>query len=354
MNWPVVAVPSVSYSPETSWSFGAGGSVFFRLPSDEEGRSSEVSFDGAWTLNRQWYVNTSAHLYITNRWQLRTKLSYRHYPDSYYGLGNEFPTEEHFWSEDEEHTVSLPYRYTMKQLAFMAEPLYRVGAHSYVGGMADLRYDASGVRGEWLYTAIGPSVLYDKRFRSLYYPLRGLFFKSQALYSPLWYTDDFGPLKALNSAVRLTADFRHYVPLYHDADNEWKDVILAYQLYADMLYPMGSFAAPELMPTLGGQDLLRGIRRGRVRDNAAFAAQAELRLPIWKIFRGCVFAGIGDAYNFRDWHWAMPKVGYGLGLRCRINPAGINLRFDVARSNISPSWSDINAYSFYFTVKEAF
>lgn len=349
MNWPVVAVPSVSYSPETDWSFGAGGSGFFRLPSDARGRSSEVSFDGAWTLNRQWYVNLSTTLYITDRWQLRGKFSYRNYPDVYYGLSSNTQGSENFTLGDMEQSRQLPYRYTSKQLVFLAEPLYRVAGNWSVGAVLDLRYEAAGVRSPWFYGGAGAVAQLDSR-DAVYFPRHGLFFKTNLQYAPVVF---FDCSTALNNGLRLNADFRHFITLYHSED-DWKDLILAYQLYADLLYSPYSYAAPEVMPTLGGQDLLRGFRRGRYRDNAAFAAQMELRIPIWKIFRADVFAGIGDTYNFRDWQWTVPKVGYGLGLRCLFNQAGINLRFDVARNNIDRSWSDINAYSFYFTVKEAF
>lgn len=349
MNWPVVAVPSVSYSPETNWSFGAGGSGFFRLPSDSLGRTSEVSFDGAWTLYRQWYVNASAQLYLTDRWQLRAKLSYRHYPDEYYGLGA-FPNSESYKLGGHGVTMHLPISYTSKQFSFMAEPLYRASGNNWVGGIFDLRYDAAGVRCPWLYASFGPTYLLDSR-DCLYFPRKGLFLKTQAQYASLAFSDCTPGLDALNMGFRFTADFRQFFTLYHSTE-EWKELVLAYQLYADVLYPMGSFYAPELMPTLGGQDLLRGFRRGMYRDVAAFAAQAELRIPIWKIFRADVFAGIGDISNFH--HWTPPLVGYGLGLRCLFNQAGINLRFDVARNNIDRSWSELSSYSFYFTVKEAF
>ena len=34
--------------------------------------------------------------------------------------------------------------------------------------------------------------------------------------------------------------------------------------------------------------------------------------------------------------------------------ARVNIRFDVARSNVDPRWNNINAYSFYLTATEAF
>jgi hemolysin activation/secretion protein len=112
------------------------------------------------------------------------------------------------------------------------------------------------------------------------------------------------------------------------------------------LYPM--------LPRLGGQDGLRGVNSDMFRDDIMMALQAELRIPIWSVFRAAVFAGIGDVYDYHNWHWEVPKVGYGVGLRAAINKAKVNIRFDVARSNVDPRWNDIKAYSFYLTATEAF
>ena len=109
-----------------------------------------------------------------------------------------------------------------------------------------------------------------------------------------------------------------------------------------------------MLPRLGGQDGLRGINSDMFRDDIMMAFQAELRIHIWSIFRGTVFAGVGDVYDYHNWHWAVPKVSYGVGLRAAINRAKVNIRFDIARSNVDPRWDNISAYSFYLTATEAF
>jgi hypothetical protein len=49
----------------------------------------------------------------------------------------------------------------------------------------------------------------------------------------------------------------------------------------------------------------------------------------------------------------MPKVGYGAGLRVCLNNDMVNIRFDVARNNLTSSWT-LDTWSFYLTLKEAF
>ena len=110
----------------------------------------------------------------------------------------------------------------------------------------------------------------------------------------------------------------------------------------------------QMLPTFGGQDLVRGIPYGMFRDNTMVGLQTELRFPIWRWIRACAFVGAGDVYDYTHWQWSRPKIGYGLGLRLTINRAKINIRADVARNNIYPSWGDIKGYGFYLTATEAF
>jgi hypothetical protein len=157
---------------------------------------------------------------------------------------------------------------------------------------------------------------------------------------------------ALKHSYSLGGVWRQYIPL-------GKDIVLAWQLKGQFLLPdlnlhITHLTLYPMLPRLGGQDGLRGINSDMFRDDIMMAFQAELRIPIWSIFRATVFAGVGDVYDFHNWHWEVPKVGYGVGLRAAINKAKVNIRFDVARSNVDPRWNNINAYSFYLTATEAF
>ena len=126
----------------------------------------------------------------------------------------------------------------------------------------------------------------------------------------------------------------------------YKELILAWNFRSECA--VGGDVPFQLLPTIGGQDLVRGIRQNKFKDNTLFALQAELRIPIWRFLKGAVFGSVGDVYNYNHWQWTTPKIGYGAGLRACIHQAKTNIRFDVARQNYSNNWS------FYFTVKEAF
>ena len=141
-------------------------------------------------------------------------------------------------------------------------------------------------------------VSYDSRDR-IYYPTRGLFFKTR-----LYYYEPY-----LGSSYRsgwADIDFRQFVPLY-------KEFIFAWQFVGQC--QMGTAMPFQMMPTLGGEDLQRGIRKGVWRDDVMVAVQGEFRIPIWRYFKAAVFASVGDVYSWNNWHFTTPKVGSGAGIR---------------------------------------
>jgi outer membrane protein assembly factor BamA len=84
------------------------------------------------------------------------------------------------------------------------------------------------------------------------------------------------------------------------------------------------------MPTLGGNDTLRGFREYRFRAPHAILAQAEYRWEIWSGFDGAIFYDAGkvadrrDDLNFKDL-----ETDYGIGFRFNTNN-GIMFRVDAA------------------------
>lgn len=328
-----MGVPIVNYAPETGWEFGAAAQGYFRLPDRQ--RTSIVQLDGAYSLRRQWYVNAQGTLYFGGKtpWQLRFQGGYRHYPDTYYERGN---GADNLRKTGTAYTSLRGYAHLMT--------LFELPRQWAIGPLFDFvqeRNDAPTPTPEMLMWGLGIALQYDSR-DILYYPHSGLFFRFAATHYDA----------ALGSTARLTylqADLRHFVPIYGD-------FVFAWQFRADYaIAPDGAAAVPfRMLPTLGGQDLLRGLPRNMYRDNTMFALQAEVRMPIWNFLRACVFAGIGDVYNSAHWQWATPKVGYGLGLRVGINRAKVNIRFDIARNNIYKEWNTWQSYSFYLTATEAF
>lgn len=333
MNLPVVGVPVVNYSPETDWQFGVALQGYFRLPNQE--KTSIVQLDGAYSLKNQWYINLSGNLYFGGQhpWLLYVRGGYRDFPDYYFDRGNEA-------------TFKAGTLYHSQRGYFTLQPMWEIAPGWSLGTRIDFlkeKTDVSAVDNVLMW-GLGVVTQYDTR-DIMYYPLSGIFFKAHATY--------YEP--ALGSSCRLGhvgADLRQYIPVRW---SEERTMIIAWQFRTNWAFSANANDIPyAILPTLGGQDLIRGVRANMYKDNALLALQAEVRLPIWNFIHGVVFAGVGDVYNTKDWRWTTPKVGYGLGLRLGINKAKINIRLDAARNNIQRSWKTWDSYSFYITATEAF
>ncbi len=324
LSSPVLGIPIVSYSPETSWEFGGAVQAYFVCEGQD--KMSVVQAVGAYSLNNQWYIRPKGTIYAgrKNNWVINFDLSYRNYPNIYYDLGNDFVLKD-------------GKSYGSQQANMRCYPLVNLPDKWYIGPHIHYLYEQTSFTPSASMLGIGITAQYDSR-DLIYYPSGGIFFKTSLLhYESL--NQHFSRLQSIQT------DLRHFVPIY-------KSLIFAWQLKTE--WTIGQNSPFQLIPAIGGEDLIRGVRAGMFRDQAMMALQGELRFPIiWRV-SGTVFAGIGDVYNLTNWQWRTPKVGYGVGLRLKINKSNINVRFDVARNNLYKSWNTINSYSFYFTTIEAF
>ena len=359
LNLPAMGIPVVNYSPESTWEFGAAAQGYFRMPNQE--RTSIVQLDGTYSLNHQWYVNAQGSMYFkamrrsgedAREWQLQFRTGYSDRPATYYGVYG----DSYFANEGNTGVGMLrkgtPYQLQRGYIHVQA-PIY-IGKHIAVGPMADMLVSRFSIQD--IYTTINPLVQvalgavaqYDSR-DNVFYPRSGVFAKA---YAAAAWTNKIDIPQGQQAAINglLAAEVRQYIPLPCEC-------VVAWQLKTQMLLSNNSIShltMYPMLPRLGGQDGLRGVNSDMFRDDIMVAFQAEVRVPIWSIFRAAVFAGVGDVYDYHNWHWAIPKVGYGVGLRATINKAKVNIRFDVARSNVDPRWDNMKAYSFYLTATEAF
>ncbi len=339
-NLRFIVVPVPGYTPETNWSLGLAGAYYFTCKGQD--KLSDIGFDGAYTLNHQWNINLVSTVYFggNNKWFLFSRAGYKHYPDYYYGINSAFTEPRQGYSSNKFYLQLQPQRY--------------ITSEWIVGANVDLFYDyaqaldstiaVAGWNERILLPGVGGVVSYDSR-DGIYYPSHGLFFKLIGTYYPSVYNQS-------HQMGKINIDFRHFVPLY-------KELIFAYQLKSEIA--MGKNIPFQMMSALGGMDCVRGIRQGQFRDDMYLALQAELRFPIWSIFRGTVFWGMGDVYNLHNWQWQAPKMGYGVGLRLAINKQKVNVRFDIAHDYIQGKYAPTTNYnwwkdgwSFYLTMKEAF
>lgn len=90
----------------------------------------------------------------------------------------------------------------------------------------------------------------------------------------------------------------------------------------------------QSLALMGGDYSMRGIYRGRFRDNVAVDMQTELRFPVFWILGATVFGGLGQvapeygALQMNQFHYV-----YGAGLRLKVDSKhDVNLRFDIGFS----------------------
>jgi len=85
-----------------------------------------------------------------------------------------------------------------------------------------------------------------------------------------------------------------------------------------------------LLPTLGGNDTLRGFREYRFRGPHAILGQAEYRWEIWSGLDGALFYDAGKVADQRsDLNFKDLESDYGVGFRFNTN-SGVMFRVDAA------------------------
>ncbi len=330
-------IPHASYQQETSWAPGVAYGYYFK--SRDLSRISSISGSAVYTLRHQFMFNTTPKLYFGNhKWYLYSNLNIRNYPDYFYGIGSN-------WQGIEE-------AYTSQVVSVLLQPQYAVMKNLYVGPCLSGRFErvkthfsspeseanvyALYGRAGWspyAQTSLGVVATFDNRDNS-FYPYRGSYAKLTATASVAGWASTY-------SLQQVTADLRHYFPLF-------KQHVLAVQLQFDGIF--GRKGIPfQMLPTLGGRDLLRGFREEMYKGNLMMAAQAEYRFPIFWRFKGAVFCATGEVFDSSAFRMSdKMKLAYGIGVRCRVNDARVHVRFDLAKSNY------MDKLQFYITATEAF
>jgi hypothetical protein len=340
LNWNFVITPLVSYQPETLWGFGVAGAYYIKTKK-KEGRTGIIGFNSAYTLKKQFNFNINSTVYFgkNQKWFLYANVGYRHFPDNFYGIGNKYgnllltsnnklaPIPH---NSNNFYLTLQPQRYVFGNWILGSNVTLRWENINGLNKNIEQRYAIKGLD-NYLMVGVGEVLSYDSR-NNFFYPSKGMFFK--------YVVSHYEPF--IGSSYRMTkvqVDYRQYLKIY-------REFIFAYQFISECV--IGHDKPFQMLPTLGGSDILRGVREKVWRDDMMAALQAELRIPIWKIFRASVFCSMGDVYNFKKWEFTMPKIGYGVGLRVQFNKSKANLRFDVAKQNYSKD------FAYYITVNEAF
>lgn len=336
-NFNFYVIPTFSHQLETGNVYGLNGAYFFRFL--DSTRISNISFSQVFAERIYSTTNISPHLYIGNNGKLGlfANIYINNYPSAFFGTGN-----------SKKDLLTDPIPYTARSFALSVQLQRFVNKYFAFGFQFALReeraviadslkcrvanYQLTGWNPYFL-LGLGVGFTYDTR-NSLFYPTKGYYVSGGMFYySPLWGSS--------YNIVQFNYDFRHYIPLY-------KQHVFAWQFLTD--WRLGNKIPFQMLTTVGGDNMLRGVAADYYRDNVMAAVQGEYRFPIYKILRGALFGATGDVFNSRNFYVNRLKVAYGAGLRFRFTRGKIDVngRLDVTRNNYD------KGVQYFFTAMEAF
>lgn len=329
----VIAFPAVVRSIETDWSFGAAGSVTYRLGKDSTTRTANQQLLGLYSIRRQFVLGTEGTVFFPNeRYILYVQSSYSFFPDKFWGLGprsREADVESYIFKQ----LYVYPHLQRKIWRNWFAGVLYEYQNLLEIDYTKGGIFDQQNVAGRYDYdvSGIGLSTSWDSRNHA-FVPNKGWF--AQLLFN------HFTPvIGSTYKYTNIVVDTRKYLAL-------GRKHVLALQAY-------GFFNRGEVplrsMAALGGSTSMRGYYDGRYRDHNQVVFQAEYRFPIvWRL-GGVAFLGYGDVgRRLSQFDLMRFKYSYGTGLRFVVNPRErLNLRIDYG-------WGKGKSKGLYFTLGEAF
>ena len=336
-------VPAGFYQEETSLGLGLNGGYYFKSKSLD--KISSISGSAFYTLLNQVKINLNTRFFMADdRVYLLGNVQLRHYVEHYYGISNDINSLVGV----DEADANI---YTSQILDVNIQPFYNftktLSAGLYVGvrgermvkfnenleaRVVDIRqtYGDAGWD-DYLMLGLGAQFMYDDR-DNYFYPQK---FSNFLKLSAITYNKEVG---SSFSCTNLKLDFRQYVPT-------WLGQVFAWQVKFET--NLGNAIPFQMLATVGGSDNVRGIRERKYIDNSMFEVQMEYRIPIWWRLKAAVFCSVGDVFDINNPSIVKPKIGYGAGIRFRLNQARVNFRLDVAGNNYGE-------WKFYITATEAF
>lgn len=334
-----LAYPTIAYSPETSWEFGASALYVYYTNQDTANRLSEINAFTFVTLEQQYGLWLDHALYSNkNRWFYLGKIRYQQFPLLYYGIGPDTRGTE--LANVEGTTLSIRER-VLRQLT---GGLY-LGVELDINQFTNVAFEPLATNNLTLPAGsegsanlgLGLGLVYDERHNVL--NVRKGFFGELGFlrYDNAWRSDYL--------FTNYFLDARYYYPTTPKQ-------VLATQFYTNIVRADAGSSVPfNQLALMGGETLMRGYYLGRYRDNVLMASQVEYRfLPFSfsKRIGAAAFLSTGGVapalreVNLGDW-----KVAGGAGIRILLFPAkDIFTRFDVAATE--------EGLGYYFFIGEAF
>lgn len=333
----LIVYPTLAYSPETNWEFGASALQMFYVRNDTQNRLSEVNGLAFYTLENQYGIWLDHAIYgHRDKWFFLGRLRFQSFPLYYFGIGMNTSPRYQALVETQQIIIKERVLKKVKKDFFVGLEL----DYQQLSGVRFLEKTSEPIklpRGSGGYTnfGLGLGIVYDNRHNVL--NVRNGLFSELGL---LHYNPAFISTYQFSS---LFWDTRYFKTIA-------KNTVLATQLIAQANTGDVPFNQMALM---GGESMMRGYYTGRFRDFNQIAIQAELRILPLPLKHNRRFG----ATTFMSTAQVFPTIGQiranqfvlagGAGLRYLIFPnKDVYTRLDWAATR--------EGSAFYFFVGEAF
>lgn len=331
----LIALPFVSYSPQTKVMFGAAGGYQFKVSgraADSATRPSYLAASAAYTTKGQWSAFIGTSLYTAaSRWWYSGSISAGYFPVFYFGVGPHTEVAD---------TNLMQSRF----LRLEGKALRQVGPNLYFGpafrlqSTFDVRWqfpariavDLSGGAGG-VSSGIGATLLLDARNSSTT-PTRGRYLQLDYLLQTSAFGSDFG-------YSHTVLDARTYLPVRRGRD------VVALTVYGEFNTADVPIQSMAFLGNYTSQAVMRGVYFGRFRDRHELVAQAEYRGHLKGRFGYVVFGSSGNVFGSPgNGLLDEVKFTYGTGLRFNVNKADpLNLRVDYTLTSFGSGGLSIGA-----------
>jgi Omp85 superfamily domain len=318
----IQALPALGSAPETGWQFGAAVLAVWEPPTALNTRPSSLTASAMRTAKGQTRVRADAERWTRgNARRIAGMVQWQEFPLPYFGIGAETPesAEEIFTPRGIEASVVLQQR--VREHWFVTGGARHVDQRIRLDTGGALRGSSVTGRTGGTITEWSAGVLHDTR-ENLFAPRRGRLVQLSYARSIDGVWSDFG-----YGTMRLDARDYRAVRGEH---------VLATHLQVTQVDGAAPF---DQLALVGGSDILRGYARGRYRDQAMAALQAEYRSPVRRRLGAVAFAGAGVVGAGLD---ALPSGSllptYGAGVRVTIDARQrTGLRADYGRGKAGAS-----------------
>jgi hypothetical protein len=322
-------LPALGSAPETGLQFGATVLAVWEQPASRHARPASLTAAVIRTAKSQTRVGIVAeHWSAGNARRVGGSLQWQQFPLPYYGIGDNTPksSEETFTPRGVEGTLTVQQRVARSWYATggLRHLNQRIGTDST--GVLRSRTILGSTGGD--ITELSAGFQTDTR-DNLFAPHHGR-----------WVT-----LSYARSAKGALSDYT-YGTARLDA-RMYTSLAAGHVLATQVQIVSVDGGAPfDQLALVGNSDILRGYARGRYRDRATAAAQAEYRTPTRRRLGAVAFGGLGVAApRLSAVTDARLLPTYGVGLRAQIDArqrTGVRMDYGRGRDGASGLYIGFN------------